>query len=433
MGLNLIQEQNHNECYTYQTSNVASEKYGCYSIEVEITRRCNLNCKHCLRGEPQDITISEKVIDSIFEQVENVTEHIDLTGGEIMLALDMFEYFCNKLIESNWTPQTLLLVTNGTILNGRTRLIEILENVATQKNISCNIAISDDPFHAEQDKENLRLQTYDFFKTELERRNILANGNDDIQVNKIGVSLNYLIPNPTTNQLSLKFSGNAKKLTQQELEKYNCIFRLVNTHVKYYSHRVKIIYDNIFNENLINCCLTFCVNGNVTINNSCEYSSEDKYYMGNILTNDFKSIVDKYNDACMFECYEMRNYFAYKLPFDFVEGISESAKSYLHLQVLRYEKTYDIRCLIKKLFPEASAEAIINKFPIPSEDVWNEILKNMYISGYGFFAATKVWSSEQATAKCVKMLNDKTTDFKNFNLYSADEEKVKVHLLNYLG
>ena len=61
-----------------------------------------MNCKHCLRGEPQDITISEKVIDAIFEQVENVTEHIDLAGGEIMLALDMFEYFCNKLIESNW-------------------------------------------------------------------------------------------------------------------------------------------------------------------------------------------------------------------------------------------------------------------------------------------------------------------------------------------
>ena len=57
MGLNLIQEQNHNECYTYQTSNVASEKYGCYSIEVEITRKCNLNCKHCMRGESQDITI----------------------------------------------------------------------------------------------------------------------------------------------------------------------------------------------------------------------------------------------------------------------------------------------------------------------------------------------------------------------------------------
>ena len=35
MGLNLIQEQNHNECYTYQTSNVASEKYGCYSIELK--------------------------------------------------------------------------------------------------------------------------------------------------------------------------------------------------------------------------------------------------------------------------------------------------------------------------------------------------------------------------------------------------------------
>ena len=62
--------------------------------------------------EDSDITISEKVIDAIFEQVENVTEHIDLAGGEIMLALDMFEYFCNKLIESNWTPQTLLLVTN---------------------------------------------------------------------------------------------------------------------------------------------------------------------------------------------------------------------------------------------------------------------------------------------------------------------------------
>ena len=35
------------------------------SIYLEITRQCNLQCKHCLRGDPQNMSMSNNQIDRI--------------------------------------------------------------------------------------------------------------------------------------------------------------------------------------------------------------------------------------------------------------------------------------------------------------------------------------------------------------------------------
>lgn len=38
-------------------------------ICFEITRKCNMTCRHCMRGEPQDRTITEEVIDRFLDNI----------------------------------------------------------------------------------------------------------------------------------------------------------------------------------------------------------------------------------------------------------------------------------------------------------------------------------------------------------------------------
>ena len=103
------------------------EKYSLKSLFLEITRKCNLKCEHCLCGEAQNLTISKKVIDRMFEQIENAT-NITLTGGEPLLAVDMIEYFFRKLKQSQWKPLYIDIVTNGTIKNEK--IIDVFADYA---------------------------------------------------------------------------------------------------------------------------------------------------------------------------------------------------------------------------------------------------------------------------------------------------------------
>lgn len=63
-----------------------------FTVEWELTNRCNLNCLHCLRDTRTDNELSIDEIKDILVQVrqENCLNLI-LTGGELFLRLDIFE------------------------------------------------------------------------------------------------------------------------------------------------------------------------------------------------------------------------------------------------------------------------------------------------------------------------------------------------------
>ena len=133
-------EERFNTCYNVKNSIINNaEKYSLNNLTVEITRKCDFRCRHCMRGQAQDVTITPRIIDRLFEQVEDVKGFILLTGGEVLLEMDMVVYFCNKLIESSWNPKFLQIGTNGTITNENERLIKLMEKVYNQKGIIIKI------------------------------------------------------------------------------------------------------------------------------------------------------------------------------------------------------------------------------------------------------------------------------------------------------
>jgi MoaA/NifB/PqqE/SkfB family radical SAM enzyme len=120
------------------------------NLSIELTQRCNLKCAHCLKGECQNVDISEQTLDNIFKQVRLVNS-LFLSGGEPMLAKQSLKYLINKLKEYKILVYAWDMNTNGTIYDEEViELLKQLDKICeanTSKSINGTIAISDDKYH----------------------------------------------------------------------------------------------------------------------------------------------------------------------------------------------------------------------------------------------------------------------------------------------
>lgn len=136
-------------------------------LTIETTRRCNMKCTHCLRGDAQEVDIDYKHIDDLLDQTE-VIGHLDITGGEPTLNLDALEYILNGLCKRGIPLFEFGLNTNGLIYSERfislikwcRQIIDVscancLKNGSEyqpQRNLSrCNVGVSLDRYHEQHD------------------------------------------------------------------------------------------------------------------------------------------------------------------------------------------------------------------------------------------------------------------------------------------
>ena len=110
-------------------------------ISIELTRRCNMKCRQCLRGEAQDVDIDHRYIDALLDQTQLIGR-LFLTGGEPALMLDTIEYIANELCKRGIPLLNLELYTNGLIYS--TRFIEIIKRFKKIINVSCINCFADD-------------------------------------------------------------------------------------------------------------------------------------------------------------------------------------------------------------------------------------------------------------------------------------------------
>lgn len=418
-----IEFTNKNKCFELEKNSVhnPTNKLNLDGLELEITRKCNYKCKHCGRGEAQNITISKELIDMLFCNINNKINKILLGGGEPLLALDEIEYFCNKLIDKNVNVSIIKVFTTGNAsMKANYRLLKIFQNlIEHKKDIVCIIAVSDDVFHAEQDKSGEYLKSYQYF------------------YNYASKNLQVLLNNPVTNGnlYEIVNAGRAKELIKNnnflENESVRPIFT-ADAHVFTYGHRIPII------NNTIPCTISLSVKGDIKLYQTFEYEEADNNSMGNILKNDLLSIINSFNQKAIVECYEEKIYIHMCNMLNNLNLFSNTFQKTVGKELLIYkycyQRIFEARKTFLKLFPTIPVKAIREHFKIMSLDNW---ILSLYAIYKEVFKGKKHFNNnltEEWASLFLSILEDEKTNLgEKYNLFSANKDYVKEYMIYHFG
>lgn len=412
----------HNKCFELEknSTNNSTNKINLDGLELEITRKCNYKCKHCGRGEAQNKTISKEIVDMLFCNINNSIKQILLGGGEPLLAIDMIEYFCNKLIEKNINVSFIKIFTNGNVSNeANSRLLNIFQTlIKNKKDIVCIISVSDDDYHAEQDKTGEYLKSYKYF---------LNYASDNLQV---------ILNNPVVDNLyEIANAGRAKELIKNinnlENESLRPIFK-ADAHMFTYGHRVPII------NNTIPCTISLSVNGDVKLYQIFEYKEADKNSMGNILNKDILSIIHSFNQNAIVECYEEKTYIQMCNMLSnfhlFSDSFQKSAGKELKIYKYCYQRIFEARKIFLELFPNIPVKVIREHFVIPSYEEWLKMIYSIYKEIYKGKVILGDLINGNFADICLSILEDEKTNLgEKYNLFSANKDYVKEYLIYHFG
>lgn len=132
------------------------------TVVIEVTRRCNMCCAHCLRGDAQNVDIMPEYIDKSFEKFRPGTSisSITFTGGEITLNLAAIWYTLEVVKRRNISVYDFYMVTNGKDASKMPEPASVSlawwvychESDYCEEDF-CGVAISGDEFHEDIDDD----------------------------------------------------------------------------------------------------------------------------------------------------------------------------------------------------------------------------------------------------------------------------------------
>lgn len=258
-------------------------------ICVELTRKCNMSCPHCMRGEAQNKTITKEVIDSLCRSVTRVVS-FGVTGGEAFLELDMLRYLIQKV---RLIPHVYLLTltTNGTILDSS--VIEDIEKFCTTsdtlfKNRRCTLAISRDPYH--EDVYDAAIAYYTELANAANERIRIARSEPEDAPPAITIGTNENAAN------LIQYSGRAVDMVNNNRVQYQLGKNLRTRPCT--PHRIKI------KDSIVKCEIGVTVDGNVTLEDEGSWDEVDGSSIGNIKKHSLRYLIEQHNNNCLLTCLE---------------------------------------------------------------------------------------------------------------------------------
>ena len=115
------------------------------TLVIEVTRRCNYRCMHCLRGDAQDKDISKKILDRIVESV--IANNVVFTGGEPALNIKAISYYWEQSKKHGTLPSSFYIVTNGSVNQEKLALVSLRMYAQAEEKELCGLSVSSDPYH----------------------------------------------------------------------------------------------------------------------------------------------------------------------------------------------------------------------------------------------------------------------------------------------
>lgn len=136
------------------------------SLVIEVGRRCNRLCDHCLRGKSEDVTIEMKYVEKVFSQISHIG-CITFSGGEPTLYGKEIAKIVDYIIEKEILVDDFYVASNGEIYNhdlmcALVKLYAYIMDKNGYVEVSC-YDVSDDQFHDPSDEVVNKLSAFSFF------------------------------------------------------------------------------------------------------------------------------------------------------------------------------------------------------------------------------------------------------------------------------
>lgn len=122
------------------------------NLGLIVTEKCNLKCRHCMRGKCTSKDMSPEVIDEVINQVDAIG-NLTICGGEPTLATPTIEKLFASIIEHSTALGCVTVTINGTNYSEELlRLLDYIDDYLKSKKYKSNalVGISRDPFHLEE-------------------------------------------------------------------------------------------------------------------------------------------------------------------------------------------------------------------------------------------------------------------------------------------
>ena len=139
------------------------EKIGINNLIVEVTRKCNLECDHCLRGDAQDMDMQIRYIGKLLEQVSYIST-VTFSGGEPSLNVPIISYFLHTLKLREVDLGSFYIATNGVAITSDFVITCLQLYTYSAEKEMCRVDVSNDYYHQVLANYNVEfLQGLSFF------------------------------------------------------------------------------------------------------------------------------------------------------------------------------------------------------------------------------------------------------------------------------
>lgn len=146
-----------------------AENLHVFNLCIELTRRCNMACPHCMRGEPENKDMNIKALEILLPHFkENGIPELTLTGGEPTLNPNAILTILNLLKKYGISLEHVYLVTNGKEVSDEF-LLNYFNLVLYSDNFDelPSLSLSQDQFHDPISKDMIKkLKLFSFFSDE---------------------------------------------------------------------------------------------------------------------------------------------------------------------------------------------------------------------------------------------------------------------------
>lgn len=311
-------------------------------LMFEVTRKCNMNCPHCMRGEPQNVSITKKVVDATLDEI-GALNRLFLTGGEPFLEPEMIDYIVDGVIKRKIPVFQFGVTTNGIIKNPQiaNSINKITQYIADncadnmdkkQLRMIGKITVSCDDYHDPVDI----VDTMKFYRKYLNNHSVIVREKpykeDEIE---------YIL-----------FMGRAKNL----ILKPNKRFRY-----KVAPFRLSFLRNAKGEDVGIETTIQIGADGKILAGEDCSYEQQDKRNYGNVLE---KHISTVFKDGLAFKEpfteHEANMYNAIYSKYVNREFTEDFTKEIIEEYIYLYECIYAARERLQETYPLLTYEEIVD-------------------------------------------------------------------------